>query len=968
MAEAVMESKAPARAPKVSPAEKVASMVIAQLEAGTAPWMHPVAPGVVGEACRNAKTDHEYRGVNQLVLSMLQPDKDPRWCTIHQANELEAKVHKGERGVPISALVGWETEEGERLDKDAERPRGARPLFRVYHVFHASQLDGIEPHQVEAGRKLEFEPVEKAEELLSKSGARIEHDQTKRCFYSPPTDTIHLPPRENFRSGEAYYGTALHELGHWSGHASRLDRDMGGRFGSERYAREELRAELASYMVAMEMGIGHDPSNHAAYVGSWIKALREDPAEIYRASEDAVQIVDFVMGRERSREVERAPAAREAPTRGEVAAMDVPGVGKKGIGLLPQLEYQRYLEGGEVVNAVELGGIRLGRVEQRDDDWEFQADRVGREWGLPDGLVAGTEEELQGGLQSAYRELAQRVDLAVPYSAREEAKALGAKWDPAGKTWYAMVGQGAQLGGRMEQWASERGEHRQAPQREGTDRKEGAMDVPEDRKGAGLLPQLEYRRYSEGGEFVHAVEVGGERVGHVDMRAVDWEFVPNRVGREWGLPEGLVAGTEEGLRTALQKAYEEQAQRVDLEVPYAERKDAKAQGAKWDRAGKTWYVMVGQGAQLGAGLERWTKEGRSAGREAGGPEEEFAALCKGAGLVLDGAPEMDGKLHRVAVEGGKPGRTDGAYLAHMDGHPAGFVQNWKADETHRWRYTGEGHALERHAEAVREVESRAVQRDRERAAQQAERAKEIRGELETLGPASPSHPYLVSHGVGGDVADPEDGVRAFGARQDADGNLVIPLRDGGGVVSSVQRIGANGFKRFEKGGAISGRYHVVGDERELDRGPVLLTTGFGTAAAVHAATGRPVVAAMSDTNLAKVAETVAARSRHSVLILADDDRHKEVNAGRRAAEKALDAVAVGRVAYPQWTAEERADGAMSDFADVAVARGLPAVKRQVECEVERAVELEKERVAELTVERVAGAKFPPRGKATGRER
>ena len=100
------------------------------------------------------------------------------------------------------------------------------------------------------------------------------------------TDSIHLPPRENFEDPALYYGTALHELGHWTRHSSRLDRENGP-FGSEMYAREELRAEIASWMFGQDIGIPHDPEQHAAYVNSWIKALEDDPYEIVRACRDA---------------------------------------------------------------------------------------------------------------------------------------------------------------------------------------------------------------------------------------------------------------------------------------------------------------------------------------------------------------------------------------------------------------------------------------------------------------------------------------------------------------------------------------------------------------------------------------------------------------------------------------------------------------------------------------------------------
>ena len=164
---------------------------------------------------------------------------------------------------------------------------------------------------------------ERAEAVLKASGAEIRHDQPDRAFYRPATDRIHLPPRDSFPSADTYYATALHELGHWTGHPSRLDRDLAHPFGSVGYAKEELRAEIASLMVGDQLGIGHDPGQHAAYVKSWVQVLKEDPKEILRASRDADKISNYVLGLEKDRvpsnvekipEVER-PAVQEKAER-----------------------------------------------------------------------------------------------------------------------------------------------------------------------------------------------------------------------------------------------------------------------------------------------------------------------------------------------------------------------------------------------------------------------------------------------------------------------------------------------------------------------------------------------------------------------------------------------------------------------------------------------------------------------------
>ena len=138
-------------------------------------------------------------------------------------------------------------------------------------------MDG--PAPVSVKQPTTFEIVETGEQILKDSGAKIFHDQADRAFYNRQFDTIHLPPRAAFPSAEAYYGTSIHELVHWTGHASRLNHETlnksrGFSTANEYYSREELVAEIGSMMLAAEKGIPHDPTQHAAYVSSWIKALK----------------------------------------------------------------------------------------------------------------------------------------------------------------------------------------------------------------------------------------------------------------------------------------------------------------------------------------------------------------------------------------------------------------------------------------------------------------------------------------------------------------------------------------------------------------------------------------------------------------------------------------------------------------------------------------------------------------------
>jgi antirestriction protein ArdC/phage/plasmid primase-like uncharacterized protein len=276
--------------------ETVAENLIKQLEAGTAPWQKPWSSGMP----INPTTGKRYKGINAIHL-MAQNRSDPRWMTYKQAIAQNAQVRKGEKGTLIQY---WKFHE-ERNKKDdngkvvlddkgnpvKETIKLARPKSFSATVFNAQQIDGLP----ELKPIKPWNSIERAEHILQQSNAALHHGEPDGAFYRPSTDSIHLPNKEQFPSAENYYSVALHELGHWTGHASRLNRDLSHPFGSEGYAREELRAEIGSMILSSELGISHDTSQHAAYVGSWIKALKEDPLEVFRAASDAEKISQFVM-------------------------------------------------------------------------------------------------------------------------------------------------------------------------------------------------------------------------------------------------------------------------------------------------------------------------------------------------------------------------------------------------------------------------------------------------------------------------------------------------------------------------------------------------------------------------------------------------------------------------------------------------------------------------------------------------
>lgn len=382
-------------------AEEVAAQIIKQLQQGTAPWQKPWQPGEY-TLPYNAATGNEYRGINSMYLAM-QDRSDPRWMTYNQASDAGAQVRKGSKGTKI---IYWKFRD-ERQERDEQgRPvkdENGKPKMisvelerpRAFHavVFNAEQIDGLPPLEPKILGP-EPERLARAEAILSNSGAKIHHVAGDRAFYRPSTDDITLPERNQFHSTDAYYATALHELGHWTGHPSRLNRDLAHPFGSEGYAREELRAEIASLMLGERLEIGHDPGQHAAYVESWVKILKDDPREIFRAASDAERISRFVMDFEQEQAQEKQqetapqqPAQVAEPVAQQAIQQDAPAAIKPVLHDAPEgtkaMTGRTYLavpyaEKDEAKAVAQAAGFRLG--------W----DKTAKSWYAPEGANLDT--------------------------------------------------------------------------------------------------------------------------------------------------------------------------------------------------------------------------------------------------------------------------------------------------------------------------------------------------------------------------------------------------------------------------------------------------------------------------------------------------------------------------------------------------------------------------------------------------
>ena len=837
--------------------EEFSEKIIGLLERELAPWQKPWEPAR-GMSFHNPASGTVYKGVNRLNLAISSLEngfEDPRWMTMRQANEQGYRIKKGSKATTI--VYYSFTRERDRLD-DAGRPILGedgkperetvlleRPMVRFSRVFNGSQVDGLPPLELPA-KRYEWEPQERAEALLKASGAVIKHDQADRAFYLPLTDEIHLPPRSSFDAGDKYYATALHELGHWTGHASRLDREFGPR-GSQAYAREELRAEIASWMLGEDIGVGHDPGQHAAYVQSWIQALKEDPHEIIHACRAAEHIRDYVLEMER----ELGLGDRE-PERGESLA-----------------DFEEIETGGE------------------------DAER-----GVPQSTSQG------------------KTWLNVAFRDKNEVKRLGARWDVDRKQWYAPAGTDLEP---LRPWLAEAEQARDVPEAPSARRNDGAArDVVERDPSRETSPERTWLNVP------YTARNTAKKLG------ARWD----RDNKRWYAPEGVDLAP---LRPFLSEQQQERDMAVSgsvstverraekptaLHVPYEDKELVKKLGARWDRERKQWYAPAGTDLEP---LSPWlnAKEVERRPQQTIDPRQEFARKLEDLGLDLRGElPVLDGRTHRVPVLAKNGKGLDGAYCLHGDGIPAGWAQNHITGELIKLRATGVVLAPEERERQQRERAERLREAEAERRAAYDAAASRCKGMWDRFADVTDA-PYLEAKGVD-----------AFGLKQDGL-NLIIPVRNVDGEMRGFQAIAPDGQKAFARGIEKKGNFHLIGEDKDLSQGEILLCEGYATGASLHMATDMPVAVAFDAGNLRAVAEAI--RERHpnaAIIICADNDHTRENNVGVEKAKEAAQAVG-GIAVIPEFSREEKARG-LTDFNDLHRSRGLSAVRDQVaEQELER---------------------------------
>ena len=403
------------------------------------------------------------------------------------------------------------------------------------------------------------------------------------------------------------------------------------------------------------------------------------------------------------------------------------------------------------------------------------------------------------------------------------------------------------------------------------------------------------------------------------------------------------------------KEMNKNTEKTYLYVPYAEKDEAKKLGARWDKEAESWYVPADKNV---SDFSRWTSP-----PVVESPETQFTKVLQAAGCVVpSGHPIMDGRFHRIPVEGDKSGAKSGSYIVHLDGVPRGTVQNFRTGSQTKWVANV---AQDYKTPNTAEITAARLKAEQEQKARYDKVANDVK-QLLSVAPVAQSHPYLKkkevqAHGlyiVPNASQLPQDSsfkiandwreakaMRNHFAETGQEytvltrGDLIVPAYQNG-EIRTMQTIN-EGFKGFVKGGEKSGSYLVLGEPKQNE--PILIAEGYATAATLHEALGRPVVVAFDAGNLSKVANTVRENLPNSqIYIMADNDIKNEKNTGIVKAEEAAKQVD-GLVIAPQFESPEHG----SDWNDLATNKGVDELKSQIRSQL-IAYQLQKEGTLNIT--------------------
>ena len=1031
---------------------ELAENIISELKKGVIPWRKPWGDSGLPY---NPVTGSRYRGNNLLALLLKNTD-DPRWLTYQQARKLGAFVRKGEKG---TVLTFWRFEEerpvldenGRELVDENGKPRMElvkleRPISMNFVVFNGKQIEGLEPLQK---KTIDWEPNLRAEEILARSGAKISYRQGDSAFYDFKSDEIVLPNKEQFAQQEDFYATALHELGHWTGHQSRLDRDMSNPIGSLGYAKEELRAEIASMILNAEIGIATDRSNHLSYLESYIKVLENDPTEIFKAAADAEKIQNYLLQYQNTQnlevsekimpdftlhqkiilqienneleienldveeriqyqkacddilyfsknnplwqtqplpknmeffdsvykiqqrlealifeenskyveELEKPEAKKPEADVADVADSEE----RRNFEEIINLEDKEFLEPEEQRRLEELREIEAFRKIEREIEYYKFLEEIGEEplaviEETPEAsearwrdMMAAAENEKQRLINKFFKTPSDResrereiIEMIESNTFKDSFFNSMLEDDRDSLEMYLMM---------LEDITTNRKPVLQLEKSTRKNIKKFLKNAAEAKDFANkglvlvkfvIITESKFQNRLREEENISAISSDAgidKNISAVEANAIantkifiDVPYAEkddarvlgakwDRNVQSWYIPKGL--NTELFSKWMKDNYKNNQVNpnfnqdRIYLAVPYADKEKVKAMGGIWDKAKKSWYVLA-ENAEFKAGkLDGWLPENQTTTvAPAMAPREEFAQKLLEMGCILEGKhPIMDGQSHRIKTLGDKGSEQSGFYRAYLDGHPAGYIKDHRTGNELKWKSKGYSLTAEEKAKLQAEAAQKKSERERERVQIQLDAAKRIKLNMEQHYKEINSQqltPYLVQKGLNAHKGIFTDDKKL---------TTFIPAYSAEGELRSMQYINADGSKRFAKNAQQEGCLHVVGQKNLSEAETIIIAEGYATAASIEEVTDETVacVVAFNSGNLPRVASSLHALYSNKRFIIAGDDdmvlaEKNGINVGRQKAIEAAKILDCPAV-FPIFSNSDNKD--YTDFNDLA---------------------------------------------------
>ena len=913
------------------------SEIIEAVRNNTAPWQQSWPSGLI--APYNAVKGNTYSGRNAVRLffqGLRRGYTDPRWATAHQIKEMQGHIRKGEKGTGILYY-------GQRIVIEDDGTEKMLGVVRHYYVFNIEQTN-LPVLQREALREVTPDLPAFAE-LLTIHNPRMAPGEP---MYDPNTDTIRMLDKGAFTNDGEYYSAFFHEMGHWTGHESRLNRDLTHPFGTPGYAREELVAELSSFMLSLEHGLPFSPKQSHAYLQGWAERTGQELEDALRQGfKDATAAKNFIDAPLRERQQEREQQVELAtPLTSRDEAETAP---EKGRAVQTETTQEYQPKHGDVVRTYytrtgKIGAevrISISHHETRPICYHY----IGK-WGAASGV---TPEELSK--EDAKWRTTRRgitivdgpaaaiafgnASLTITANEKNTERKVSSATTAAEQSAATAAPEAEQAASAAEQSAETAAP--EAEQAAPAAEQSAEPVTPETEQAAPAAEQSAEAAAPE-------VEQAAPAAHKPDVRGTSATTMTSKTSKS--ADDAVVqAYVAERFDKLFRRAYDEQAmvaevmetRRVYLAVSWDERHEAKALGAKWDKKNSCWYAL---NKSLLPPLQKFNRQpGDYQCAGSGDSLEDLRAMAASMGLDVERFDTTPNVWHRVPVEGRRT-TIDGAYKIwrNADGVTGATVKNLVTGETRTWSDRGA------RRDPVPDIVQRAAQLNRE---EQIQAQDQVRAQLNIMRGQDALAAYKMLPDARGD--EPyfarKHMTSSHGIKRLEDGTMVIPLINGERVgawadtpkdryigLVSLQTIAPDGTKMLMKQAAKSGAYFPIGSPaaRAVPT-HIVLAEGIATAEAAHqilAGGDRRVlaVAAIDAGNLVHVASTLQHMFPAAKKIIAvDNDLGTEQKHGKNSGIVAARAVAAK---HPEYTLAipEPIDGKNTDWNDVLVQKGRSSAR------------------------------------------